>query len=160
MLAFVEKEPILGSSPLRWFTLPGLEGSTWNPGGKITQLAIAPDDRRIAMFIQNRLSGEVVILDTATQEVTRLLDLGDARGLVWDPEGDLLAMIGRSNPEVFSEDAIVVDVSAGGVIFRKSIDFHFDEKPNWPFFKEGIDFPALTPDVEDCARVPEPVQQG
>ncbi|HEX7974992.1 MAG TPA: hypothetical protein VF498_11325, partial [Anaerolineales bacterium] len=89
------------------------------------ELAFAPDSRRVAVFGRKNSDQQgdsaIYILDTGTGRVETLIQLSNARSLVWKPGGTELAFIGLF-PGGDGEMAQVFDLSAGHVVDSQPLD--------------------------------------
>ena len=132
---------------LRWFDLADVN-TLHNPVPRVhvQAMAFAPDSRRLAFFGD----GVLYVLDTGTGELTRLLELEDARSLAWSPQGDFLALIGPLHADL-REEVIVVGVENRAIVYRNVIDNENGRaEAGWPVLEWGIPFPVEPDRLEAC----------
>jgi Tol biopolymer transport system component len=133
---------------LRWASSPGIN---------VTHFAFSPDSQRLALFGSDgrRSGGRLYVMDLQTGRPARLLDLQDAKSFVWSPDGQFLALIGRSNDPQFNESVMVVRIADGKVTYTRSIDFESGNgSSDWPTLDWGVDFPVEMSTLKDCAAPP------
>ena len=154
MLAYGDKQPLLGIGPLRWLDLSTMQVDEWQPGGEATNFAFSPDNRQLAVFVRRLPYGRLLLLDLATHEEYGLVDIEDASSLVWSPDGQYLAFIGRTSTPAFNDNVMVVDVHRDEIIYEKSIDYGYGNSRDWPMLKWGVNFPVEMGGLESCSRPP------
>ncbi len=145
---------------LYWFSLLQSKEGLKRPLGdiQVTQLAFAPDSRRIAAFGYNGQSdtGAVYIIDTQNGEVRSIHNQGDVKSLVWSPDGQFLAFIGRDAPPNYEDHVIVIRVDTGEVTFSSSIDMESNRgSSKWPPMEWDVAFPVEMGGLENCSLPPE-----
>ena len=154
MLAYGDKQPLLGVGPLRWLDLSTMHVDEWQPGGEATNFAFSPDNRQLAVFVRRLPYGRLLLLDLATHEQYGLIDIEDASSLVWSPDGQYLAFIGRTSTPAFNDNVMVLDVHRDEITYEKSIDYGYGNSRDWPMLKWGVNFPVEMGGLESCSQPP------
>ena len=162
------------SSKLSWFNLSDL--SVHHPQSEIiaSNFAFGPDSRRLAVFgyVHNygmstvATKGGIEILDTDTGEEHWLLDLGSADSLVWNPDGERLALIGTDQSS-HGQEVMIVSASTGEIDYRAPYDPAIYRLPqdgqrlapgfpsaDWPALGWGVSFPVEPGGLEACSAPP------
>jgi dipeptidyl aminopeptidase/acylaminoacyl peptidase len=142
---------------LRWFNLNEPERVYEPlPGLQTTEFAFAPDNRHLAVFAngQDKLPSGLYLVDIGTGEHTLLLPLASGRSLVWSPDGEYLALVGRGSFQE-EESAYVLLLQTRQVLNQVPLQF-LDEQsaPDWPISSWGVTFPAEMGGMEACTRAP------
>jgi hypothetical protein len=161
-IAYVSQPSEKGSSldtTLYWFYLEDLhhpENRLMAPVA-VTQFAFAPDSRRLAVFGYERTNepGTLSVLDTGRGGYQPLLQLADARSLVWSPDGRLIAMIARLEIGSHQEYILVVDAKTGEIIYKAAIETESDPAQTWPALHWGVDFPVEMGGLDECSQPPK-----
>lgn len=147
------------NASLYWFSLLRPKEGVKRPLGDVyvTQLAFAPDSRRIAAFGYNSqfYKGMIYIIDTQSGEIRPIYPQGDVKSLVWSPDGQSLAFIGREVPSQYQDDVMVIRVDSGEVTFHSSLDMGGNQgSSEWPPIKWGLNFPVEMGKLEACVSSP------
>lgn len=146
-----------GEAGLFWLNLNRVEAVYQVlPGLKITDFAFAPDSRQLAA-IGTGLPGVVsglYLVDLPTGESRLLLELAEAHGLSWSPDGEQLALIGSSAVQLQAQ-VLVLQVRTGQVVFRAAPpEVSFPLPVDWPIAGWGKPFPPATADLGSCVPPP------
>ena len=148
------------NASLYWFSLLQPKEGVKRPLGDVyvTQLAFAPDSRRIAAFGYNSqfYKGMIYIIDTQSGEIRPIYHQGDVKSLVWSPDGQSLAFIGREVPSQYQDEVMVIRVDSGEVTFRSTIDMGSNQgSSEWPPSQWGVTFPLEMGGLEKCSLPPD-----
>jgi RNA polymerase sigma factor (sigma-70 family) len=161
-IAYVSQpfKDVTQNASLYWFSLQDGNEELERPLGdvSVTQLAFAPDSRYIAAFgySDQFASGTIYIIDTQSGEVRPIFQLGDIKSLVWSPDGQSLAFIGRNAPPQFNDEVVVIRSDTGEVTYRSSVDvLSNNNSPEWPPLKWGVDFPVEMGGLGKCSLPPQ-----
>jgi hypothetical protein len=135
---------------VRFYTLPNQTG--------VTELAFSSDNRQLAFFSRPvpGVLGNLSIVDLPNQNVKKTYSTGDIKSLVWSPDGKYLAFIDRQVPSAYQENALVVSVASGQVVFNAPLDLLNGSTQDWPMTGWGVDFPVEMGGMDDCAAPPQP----
>ena len=144
---------------LRWFDLSALTGNAYAAleTVAVSELAFAPDSARLAVFgypdspKRNSAPGELYIIDLDLGSSISLINLGDAKSLVWKPDGTQLALIARLYADSYEEQILVVDASSGTIVYNSPVDYQTGGGGEWPMVEWGVEFPVGIGGLEQCA---------
>jgi Tol biopolymer transport system component len=143
------------NSSLHWFSLTEPESGVRQPLSSVhaTHLAFAPDSLRMAVFGYDELSklGAIYILELESGDYRLLLYQGNANSMLWSPDGEYLAFIGRGPGQQFSDEVIVMHVNSGQITNRSPVDYESNKAhPDW-IDDRGIEFPVDMGGLEACS---------
>ncbi|MBN2548325.1 MAG: LysM peptidoglycan-binding domain-containing protein [Anaerolineales bacterium] len=146
------------ASALHWLSLTGAPDFYRTPLDEIAvlQFAFSPDSRSLAVFgYQGALGqGNLYVVNLDTYAARPVLQLGDAKSLVWSPDGRFVGMIARYDPASYYEHVVVVDVETGEITYSSSIDFESNATREWPMVEWGVEFPVDMPGLDGCSASP------
>ena len=156
-LAYVSRpaEEYSWGSALHWLSLAGSPDFYRTPLDEIavTQFVFSPDSRSLAVFGYQgaRGQGNLYAVNLDTYAARPVLQLADAKSLVWSPDGVYVGMIVRFDPASYYEHVIVVDMQTGEITYSSSIDFESNATQEWPMVEWGVEFPVEMPGLDGCA---------
>jgi len=146
-----------GASHLQWFSLK--DAVTHNPlqSLAVTEFAFSPDSQQLALFGRGaeKWDLDLIVLNMDHGETRTLLTLGDARSLVWSPDGERLAFIARLKADSFEEHIVVINANTGAIEYNSSIDFEHRQSGEWPTKDWGVPFPVEMGALEACVQPPQ-----
>jgi hypothetical protein len=138
---------------LRWFNL-SKPAAIYQPLPDLhaVSFAFAPDSRRLAVAGQgsgDRTSG-VYLVELGTGESRLLLEAEEAHSLVWSPEGEFLALIGKL-PGQEAPAILVLHVRTNQIAYQGEPGA-IDELPaDSPIAAWGLPFPVEMGGMDACA---------
>lgn len=128
------------------------------PQLRVRDMAFAPDNRQAAVFGYRRTEDPtgVYLLTLGIGEAKRILDVSSASSLVWSPDGEYLAMIGRTGLSQVSE-ILVVRVKTGQVTYQREWNFGSQQvPPDSPTRQWGVTFPRPADESLEACALPPP----
>jgi RNA polymerase sigma-70 factor (ECF subfamily) len=145
---------------LHWFSLtnPRERAYVLNPGlVSVTQFAFAPDSRRMALFgyPSTFSNGVLYIVDLETNISQQVIELAEAKSLVWRPDGEQLALIARYAPDSYYEHLLVIRADSGRIVYNNPLDFSPNMGLNWPTTEWGVELPNEMGGMDACAEPPQ-----
>ncbi len=121
-----------------------------------SDLAFAPDSRRLAMIGSGGSGYGLYLADLETDELRLLAPLEWARSLAWSPAGDQLALIGKLPAEAGPEELVVIDAQSGQVTYQARIENTRLLPADAPLLGWGADFlqqfPTKNGGLEACVE--------
>lgn len=143
---------------LYWFDLYAPDQRRYlleSPSG-ISQIAFAPDNQRLAYFVQAPQGGygRIYIVDVESAQVSDLILLAEAKSLTWSPDGRNLAMIARFKPKDATEYLLVLDVQTGAQVYSAALESSAQVINDWLIGEWGVEFPQETRRLDKCAAPP------
>jgi DNA-directed RNA polymerase specialized sigma24 family protein len=122
----------------------------------VSEFAFSPGSKEIAFFSNPSSNGlgELGIVSITTHQEQSLFKLGDAKSLVWSPDGKNLGMIARLNPDSYLENIVVFNLEKNAVIYNSPIDFVSNAEGDWPMVDWGVEFPVDMGDIDTCSIRP------
>jgi len=142
---------------LRWFNLKEPQAIYQPlPGLHSTSFAFSPDSRQMAVFGfgEGQWEKGIYLLDIGNGEYEFLLDLTDARSMVWSPDGEYLALMG-STLEGDKPTVIVIHVATAQIsyqseiVFLEGVTYVVGPMADW-----GVEFPVEMGGMDECAAPP------
>jgi hypothetical protein len=143
---------------LRWFNLSQPQAIYQPlPDLHAASFAFAPDNRRLAVAGQgdgDRPSG-VYLVDIGTGESRLLLAVEEANSLLWSPDGEFLALIGRL-PDQEQTAVLVLHVRTGQLAYQGEPGVVDETPSDSPIAAWGLPFPVEMGGMDACAASPGP----
>ena len=142
---------------LRWFSLedPGVIYQPF-PNFQVSDFAFAPNSRYLAAAAQSadRTQNGIYLLDVATGEFERLVELYAAESLVWSQDGEYLAFLGQAAPGETPAPS-VVHANTGILTHQIELErLYTAVYEEWPVFAWEVDFPKQPGGMQACAQAP------
>jgi DNA-directed RNA polymerase specialized sigma24 family protein len=142
---------------LRWFNLSN-PSAIYQPLPELqaASFAFAPDSRRLAVAGQasGDLASGVYLVDIATGESRLLLAAEDARSLLWSPDGEFLALVGRL-PNQEQPASLVLHVRTRQIAYQGEPGMIGETPADSPIAAWGVPFPVEMGGMDACAA-PQP----
>ena len=125
------------------------------PDFQAQQLAFAPDNQRLALFGHNgnQPSSGISILNLGTGTLEHILEIADAHSLVWSPDGNYLAFLGKVEARFSESDMFVVNLNTNQVVYRQPYLPGAGLPVDSPLASWGVVFP-LPEELYPCAAPP------
>jgi Tol biopolymer transport system component len=121
-----------------------------------SDLAFAPDSRRLAMIGSGGSGYGLYLADLETDELRLLAPVEWARSLAWSPAGDQLALIGKLPGGAGPEELVVIDSQSGQVTYQARIENTHLLPADAPLLGWGADFlqqfPTKNGGLEACVE--------
>jgi Tol biopolymer transport system component len=159
LIAFTEWQegPPFGATSLRWFSLADLSTEHEPMPERSLAISPSPDSRRLVLFACMRgLAGcGLYLLDVATGEHQRLMEMAFAGSLTWSPDGESLAFLGTLKPR--DESSLwVVAVRDSRVIYNAPLQAETGFPPaDSSTITWGVQLPTGGRGLENCMAAPK-----
>jgi hypothetical protein len=144
---------------LRWFSLedPGVIYQPF-PDFTVIDFSFAPDSRYLAAAAQSadQTQNGIYLLDVATGEFKRLVEIYAAESLVWSLDGEYLAYLGQAAQDQPPAPS-VVHANTGIITHQIELErLNTAAYEEWPVFAWEVDFPKQLGGMQACAQAPNP----
>jgi hypothetical protein len=143
---------------VRWFNLSQIQAIYQPlPDLSAVSFAFSPDNRRLAVAGEGRNGrpSGVYLVDIGIGESRLLLAAEGAHSLLWSPDGEFLALIGKLADE--EEAAILVlHVRTGRIAYQGEPGATDQAPPDAPVAAWGLPFPVEMGGMDECAAPPQP----
>jgi hypothetical protein len=92
------------------------------PVANVSELAFAPDSRRLALLAKGEHRDGLYLADLETGELRLLARVNEAHSLTWSPTGDQILLISEIRRLPGEEDFVVIDVATGQIVSNALYD--------------------------------------
>ena len=144
---------------LRWFSLtdPSTEYQPL-PGFIVADFAFYPDSLHIAAFAKDKVDNQsaIYLIELATGNHKKIIDLNWAESLVWRPDGEYLALIGKLKVED-DLSPMIIHTNTGVIAYQIDLsELNTALYDRWPVYTWSVTFPKSEMGMQSCAEVPIP----
>jgi hypothetical protein len=132
----------LPDDSLRWFNLSDLQ-NIYQPAPDLhaSAFAFSPDSQQIAMFAtgQERALDGLYRIDLGAGDRQLILPLAEARSLVWSPDSEFLALVGRAATHD-QVNVMVIHLRTRVVTYNLGLELYVTQTPQSPLSSWGVAF--------------------
>jgi len=144
---------------LRWFWVsePLIEYQPL-PGFITPDFAFSPDSLKLAAFAISKDESQkgIYLIELATGNYKKIIDLDWAESLVWRPDGEYLALIGKLQGED-DLSPMVIHTNTGVIAYQIDMsELNTALYDRWPVYTWDIHFPKPEMGMQNCAEAPIP----
>jgi len=141
---FWVNEPLIEYQPLSGFITP--------------DFAFSPDGLRLAAFAITKDESQkgIYLIELATGEYKKIIDLDWVESLVWRPDGEYLALIGKLEDED-DLSPMVIHTNTGVIAYQIDMsELNTALYDRWPVYTWDLSFPKPEMGMQSCAEAPIP----
>jgi len=124
------------------------------PALHVQAFSFSPDSTRIAVFgfESKRKASGIYIIDLTKVENRAVIEIYEASSLVWSPDGESLALVGRFEADAIQE-AAAIHIRTSQISFRAPFPEGLRRIPeSWPIANWGVSFPQATGGMDACSK--------